>query len=60
MSGPDKFGSVLKCIGKPKVAAGSGNPLLTLSAHAREGYSSEFSVYLSVTITSGNLRRFSP
>ena len=33
---------------------------LTLSAHAREGYSSEFSVCLSVTITSGNLRRFSP
>ena len=38
--------------------------LLTLSAHAREGYSSAFSVCLSVClsvrITSGNLRRFSP
>ena len=34
--------------------------LLTLSAHAREGYSSTFSVCLSVRITSGNLRCFSP
>ena len=34
--------------------------LLTLSAHAQEGYSSAFSVCLSVRITSGNLRRFSP
>ena len=54
------LGSSLTC---GQVAGSSLNysvQLLTLSAHAREGYSIAFSVCLSVRITSGNLCLLSP